>query len=114
MWCCQDYRPGITRADLEDEQRQQRIRDGLDPDPDLATKASRRSGGGAADDGSFSRPGVHLLTPLSSPKFRECALTVKGHNTTCLSDHSLLQYSTSTYKVGEPGQVLDRCTLLQA
>ncbi|CAL5223139.1 g5604 [Coccomyxa viridis] len=52
----QDYRPGMTRSEMEDEQRQQRIRDGLDPDPDLAAKASRRSSG-AADDGSYSRPG---------------------------------------------------------
>ncbi len=59
--CCQDYRPGMTRADLEDEQRQQRIRDGLDPDPDSTAKASRRSSG-AADDGSFSRPGIYLMT----------------------------------------------------
>ena len=57
LLCCQDYRPGMTRSEMEDEQRQQRIRDGLDPDPDLAAKASRRSSG-AADDGSFSRPGV--------------------------------------------------------
>ena len=47
----------MTRADLEDEQRQQRIRDGLDPDPELAQRAARRSGG-PAEDGSFSRPGA--------------------------------------------------------
>ena len=60
--CCQDYRPGMTRSDLEGEQRQQRIRDGLDPDPDLALKAAARSSG-PANDGSFSRPGADLLTP---------------------------------------------------
>lgn len=48
----------MTRADLEEEQRRQRIADGLDPDPDLAARAAQRSSGGAGEDGSFSRSGV--------------------------------------------------------
>ena len=51
----------MIRADLEEEQRQQRIRDGHDPEPDLAPKAARRSSG-VAEDGSFSRPGAGCLS----------------------------------------------------
>ena len=51
----------MIRADLEEEQRQQRIRDGHDPDPDLAPKAARRSSG-VGEDGSFSRPGTSCLS----------------------------------------------------
>lgn len=47
----------MNRADLEEEQRRQRIADGLDPNPDLAARAARRSSGGAGEDGSFSRSG---------------------------------------------------------
>ena len=50
----------MARADLEEEQRQQRIRDGLDPNPDMAPKPSRRSSG-AGEDGSFSRSGRALI-----------------------------------------------------
>ena len=61
--CCacarQAYQPGMSRAELEDEQRRQRIRDGLDPVPDTAPGAARR-GGGMGEDGSFSRPGAGL------------------------------------------------------
>ena len=54
---CQAYQPGMSRAELEDEQRRQRVRDGLDPEPSAAPSAARR-GGGMGEDGSFSRPGA--------------------------------------------------------
>ena len=47
----------MSRAELEDEQRRQRVRDGLDPEPSAAPSAARRSGG-MGEDGSFSRPGA--------------------------------------------------------
>ena len=47
----------MSRAELEDEQRRQRVRDGLDPEPRAAPSAARRSGG-MGEDGSFSRPGA--------------------------------------------------------
>ena len=59
--CCacvrQAYQPGMSRAELEDEQRRQRVRDGLDPEPSVGPSAARR-GGGMGEDGSFSRPGA--------------------------------------------------------
>ncbi|BDA50806.1 probable calcium homeostasis endoplasmic reticulum protein at N-terminal half [Coccomyxa sp. Obi] len=49
-----DYRPGVTRAQLEEEQRRQRIRDGLEPE---ASAADQRRSGPEFNDGSFSRSG---------------------------------------------------------
>ena len=60
---CQDYRPGTTRADLEDEQRRQRIKDGLEPEP--SARQQRRSFSGSEyNDGSFPKSGkfsLHLI-----------------------------------------------------
>lgn len=50
----QDYRPGVTRAQLEDEQRRQRIRDGLEPE---TSGAAQGKGGPEFNDGSFARSG---------------------------------------------------------
>lgn len=61
---CQDYRPGMSRAVLEDEQRKQRIRDGLDPEPEAAPGSARRRSGGPGEDGSFSRSGAGFLYVL--------------------------------------------------
>ncbi|KAK9907575.1 hypothetical protein WJX75_006303 [Coccomyxa subellipsoidea] len=49
-----DYRPGVTRAQLEDEQRRQRIRDGLEPE---TSGAAQRKSGPEFNDGSFARSG---------------------------------------------------------
>ena len=48
----------MSRAELEDEQRRQRVRDGLDPEPSAAPSAARSRSGGMGEDGSFSRPGA--------------------------------------------------------
>lgn len=53
----QDYRPGVTRAQLEDEQRRQRIKDGLEPD--IAPQRSAAE----LNDGSFSRSGKPSAVP---------------------------------------------------
>lgn len=62
----QDYRPGVTRAQLEEEQRRQRIRDGLEPE---ASAADQRRSGPEFNDGSFSRSGEYrpVRQPLLHP-----------------------------------------------
>ena len=54
----QEYRPGMTRADVEDDQRRQRVRDGLEPQP--PPRMHKHGAGERLDDGSFPRSGAWL------------------------------------------------------
>jgi hypothetical protein len=86
--CLQDYRPGMTRADLDDEQRRQRVRDGLEAE--APARHSRRSFSGAPefDDGSFPKSGKpasrsqclqqwHLLMSAVSQRYKQQGIKQK-------------------------------------
>lgn len=81
----QDYRPGMTRADLEDAERRQRRRQGLEAEPDRGRRSgstrwaaeeprSRRpSEPGPRADGSFSSAGPSGSRTICLPHFAAAA-----------------------------------------